>query len=50
MSSRLYERDPVKEDENLRRHGYDFDDGYRVMIQDSLGLKPLVVLRMSLQC
>lgn len=38
MSSRLYERDPVKEDENLRRHGYDFDDGYRVLIQDSLGL------------
>ena len=38
MSSRLFDCDPVKEDENLRRHGYDFDDGYRVLTQDPLGL------------
>ncbi len=38
MSSRLYDGDPAKEAENLRRHGYDFDDGYRVLIQDPLGV------------
>jgi len=34
MSSKPYDSDPAKEAENLRRHGYVFDDGFRVLVQD----------------
>lgn len=32
--SRPYDSDPEKDADNLRKHGYSFDDGYRVLIQD----------------
>ena len=33
-AARPYDCDPVKEAENVRIHGYDFTDGYRVLMQE----------------
>jgi uncharacterized DUF497 family protein len=38
MTGKPYDDDPAKEAENLRRHGYSFSDGYRVLMHDPLWL------------
>jgi uncharacterized DUF497 family protein len=38
MTARPYDVDPAKEATNLRVHGYDFADGYSVLMQDETWL------------
>lgn len=38
MNRRPYDFDRAKAAANLRKHGYAFDDGYRVLVQDPSGL------------